>query len=164
MLIDVRLDQAPVDTALQAVLAILGDSTPPIRIAKGVYETNHFNFDHELGIRSFDDRYPHLKTIEAQPDDGEWDNYFGAYGVCDDYTQVLARCRELADDWPEKYVMSVTRIRRDEESEDGGWRWHKWGEYIGTQQPTTEYIFDEPSIEQVYCYHIYKAPRNLIVE
>jgi len=47
-------------------------------------------------------------------------------------------------------------IRKDLEPTDGGWRWHKWGEYIGTQNPQMEYIHDEPEIEKVYVYHIYE--------
>jgi hypothetical protein len=37
------------------------------------------------------------------------------------------------------------------------WRWHKWGEYIGTKNPQHEYLYDEDeSIQEVFCYHIYK--------
>jgi hypothetical protein len=38
----------------------------------------------------------------------------------------------------------------------GGWRWHKWGPYIGTQEPKCEYIHDEPEIEEVFTYHVYE--------
>jgi hypothetical protein len=42
------------------------------------------------------------------------------------------------------------------QSHEGGWRWHKWGEYIGKYEPQYEYLYDEPEIEKVYVYHIYE--------
>ena len=33
-----------------------------------------------------------------------------------------------------------------------GWRWHKWGPYIGTQDPQCEYLADEPEIKEVFVY------------
>jgi hypothetical protein len=38
----------------------------------------------------------------------------------------------------------------------GGWRWHKWGPYIGKGEPTTEYLDDEDGFaDGVYVYHFY---------
>ena len=47
-------------------------------------------------------------------------------------------------------------IDRDDQPEFDGWRWDHWGDYIGTQFPTTEYLYDEPEIERVYSYRIYE--------
>ena len=58
-------------------------------------------------------------------------------------------------------VISVTEMRKDEQPEDGGWRWHKWGEYIGKQEPKCEYLYDEPNIDSVYVFHIYAVRPKL---
>lgn len=47
-----------------------------------------------------------------------------------------------------------TPMVRAEQSPEGGWRWHKWGEYIGDHTPTAEYLYDEPEIERVYVVSI----------
>jgi hypothetical protein len=155
MLVSVR--QRPMDPTMQAILqAIGGMSNPtPREIIKGVYEIEHFSFDHAMGIRweEFDDNYPKLTDAH-----GEW---FGCYGVCDNFEQVLTQCPEIIES-KTPYALSVTPIRKAESSPEGGWRWHKWGAYIGTQEPTTEYIYDEPVIEQVYCYHVHKIPDDMV--
>ena len=90
----------------------------------------------------------------------DWEQYpelgeFNCYGVCDDYRQVLGQCPELEATGRE-FAITVTPVVKANQAESGGWRWHKWGPYIGTQTPTTEYLYDEPEIEKVYCYHIYE--------
>mgnify|MGYP000101825354 CR=1 FL=1 len=57
---------------------------------------------------------------------------------------------------PVPVFVSFVRIRRDEQSSSGGWRWHKWGKYIGKQKPQCEYIYDEPEIEEVYTFSVYQ--------
>lgn len=40
----------------------------------------------------------------------------------------------------------------------GGWRWHKWGTYIGTLDPQCEYLDDEDfgeDFKYVLCFHLY---------
>lgn len=148
-------------------------------VAPGVFEVPGFNFDADL--RSLDckviSRYDlrltadtrnptspeeilYFKEFEKQTK--EWEDFdmtepcqFSAYGVCDDYRQVLALFPELQSS-ERKFVMSITEIRKDKEHSPGGWRWHKWGRYIGTQCPQAEYIADEPTIEKVYVYHVYE--------
>ena len=77
------------------------------------------------------------------------------HGVCDNYQQILKMYDFILNDPNEKFFISLTRVRRDQETK-GGWRWEKWGTYIGKQKPTTEYIVDEPLIEEVFCYTIYR--------
>lgn len=77
------------------------------------------------------------------------------YGVCDSPEQLLEHLPHLAED-PEAYMVAMVEIRRDRQSDWGGWRWHKWGPYIGTQNPQHEYLYDEKHIDVVYTYHIYR--------
>jgi hypothetical protein len=110
------------------------------RIQQGVYEVGHFGSSDFL--RGYDS-YPNLSV--------------GAYGVCDDIANLLEKCPELEAEGRE-FVVCLTKIDADEQPDSGGWRWHKWGEYIGAGEPSTEYIHDEPSLRQVFVYHIYERP------
>jgi hypothetical protein len=78
------------------------------------------------------------------------------YGVCDNYEQILAKYAELFNDSNKKYVVGLSTVERKTQPSDGGWRWHKWGEYIGILNPQHEYIYDDTHIDKVYCYHIYE--------
>jgi hypothetical protein len=53
-----------------------------------------------------------------------------------------------------KFVISFTRVLKSNQPSAGGWRWHKWGPYMGTQNSQREYLHDEPSISEIFCYHI----------
>lgn len=77
-------------------------------------------------------------------------------GVCDNYEQVLEHKEKLLSDTDKKYVVGLSTVRRKDQSPEGGWRWHKWGEYIGTQNPQHEYLYDDTHIDTVYCYRIYE--------
>lgn len=84
------------------------------------------------------------------------DDYRNNYGVCDNSHQVLKRYPELLADLDRIFVVKMTPIFKDEQPEYGGWRWHKWGQYIGDKNPQCEYIYDEEDIDMVFCYHIYE--------
>lgn len=158
MLVDPNLRQG-----YDPMLAIIGEGDPtPQRISQGQYLINHFSFDHYL---------PNCCSFAG--DDGDWlsgpilgkvisaRGRYGEYGVCDSPEQFmqheLGKWIEASD---RKFVVSFSRIQKATQSESGGWRWHKWGEYIGEHEPTCEYIYDEPEIEEVYCYHVYEDGRK----
>ena len=85
------------------------------------------------------------------------DEYLGAYGVCDTIDQVKEKYSKWLNDPKLKFCISFTKVTKAEQPADGGWRWHKWGEYIGTKEPQYEYLYDEgDDIHEVYCYHIYQ--------
>lgn len=76
------------------------------------------------------------------------------YGVCDNAEQILEK-------WPhlqysnQRHFITMTPIYKKNEPESQGWRWHKWGEYIGNHEIECEYLYDEKDIEVVYVFHIY---------
>lgn len=131
---------------LAAVAAVNGASPETVKLADGVYQIGHF------GGTSFLWDYEHYPELRLA--DGEW---FGPYGVCDNYQQVLDQCPMLTEDESRRFVITVKEVRRELQHPEGGWRWHKWGAYIGTKTPTCEYLYDEPEIESVFVYHIYEA-------
>lgn len=79
------------------------------------------------------------------------------YMVCDNVEQALEYWKGAVENPDHKYVIALMPIKKSDEPETDGWRWHKWGKYIGTQKPQCEYMFDEPEIEMVYCAHIYNV-------
>lgn len=130
------------DYILAMVSICSGNSTKQIEISNGVYEIGHFGSS----------QWPSTKDYDHCP---EFDN-ISCYGVCDHYEQILEREPCLVNDPDRKFIITITPILKANQEPDGGWRWHKWGEYIGTKNPQCEYLYDEPDIEKVYCYHIYE--------
>lgn len=130
---------------LDAISALIGringNTAIPHEISNGVYIRPDFGSSSFLnpGYKE----YPRLKNI-------------GCYGVCDNYQQILDLEPDLTNDPNRKFVIRLTSVKKANQSEQGGWRWHKWGEYIGVHEITTEYIYDEPIVEEVFCYHIYE--------
>jgi len=76
------------------------------------------------------------------------------YGVCDNHEQILAHVPEIISS-PNKYLILMTPIFREHQSSQGGWRWHKWGPYLGDYCPQHEYLYDE-EIDMVFVYGIYR--------
>jgi hypothetical protein len=80
------------------------------------------------------------------------------YGVADTYEQILnnPEYKEQFIDAPKKYVLLFGLIYKSDQPEHGGWRWHKWGHYIGEKTITTEYLYDEKDINSVVIFHFYE--------
>jgi hypothetical protein len=92
----------------------------------------------------------YINDPDFRPNDAAW-----YYGVCDGIENLIDVIPELLS--PDReFLVLLTEITKHDQPRDYGWRWHKWGDYIGTQTPTTEYIANEPEIDLVYCYHIYE--------
>lgn len=87
--------------------------------------------------------------------------YWHNYGVCDNASQVIEKYNEFVksgfiDEQNDKCIVLMTPMCRRYQESDGGWRWHKWGEYIGVQNPQHEYLFDEENIDIVFVFEFYK--------
>lgn len=112
-----------------------------VELMEGVYMIGHFNGGHMLPDNVFD---PYPDEISC-----------GSYGVCDSMANLMERTPELVTSERE-FVVTMTRVRRTDQPESGGWRWHKWGEYIGTFDSQCEYLYDEVGIDEVFCYHVFE--------
>ena len=130
---------------LLAILASMGEGEQK-HLDTGVYEVNHF------GCSPFIDGYKDWPDEELVNKDGDW---FSNYGVCDNYQQILEQCPMLKES-NRQFFITIKSVKKKEQSDWGGWRWHKWGAYIGTHEITTEYLYDEPIVEEVFVYHIYE--------
>lgn len=88
--------------------------------------------------------------------------YWLDYGVADNASQVLDYYDILRSTYSDfmhdrKFVILMTPIFRDIQPVQGGWRWHKWGQYIGKFEPEYEYLHDEQGIDYVWVFHIYEV-------
>jgi hypothetical protein len=126
----------------------------------GIYQCNFdFNFSHEeflefdnMGSIPFDQSFEVFAPsyLKAQ------------YGVGDSIEQIKEYFKEEIEDPNRKYFITVTPVFQDKENKGkgGGWRWHKWGEYIGKLEPKCEYLDDEDfgdDFEYVICFHLYEV-------
>jgi hypothetical protein len=114
-------------------------------LQEGVYIS-----DYSFQLYALERSNSYIKDPEFLTNDAAW-----YYGVCDGIENLLEVIPELTSTERE-FVVLLHKIAKSDQPSEGGWRWHKWGDYIGTQTPTAEYIYDEPEIEVVYCYHIYE--------
>lgn len=91
--------------------------------------------------------------INEHPNLDEYEEWLSSYGVADTPEQALERYSALVDDPDRKFLFRYQIVRKHDQEEEGGWRWHKWGEYIGKKEPKCEYLYNEPEIEEVWVFH-----------
>ena len=85
--------------------------------------------------------------------------YWCCYGVSDNASQVLDYYEHLLTNYGDymndrKFIIAMTPIFREDQPEYGGWRWHKWGQYIGDFEPKCEYLYNEQGIDYVWVFTI----------
>lgn len=147
MLISVPVESMQ-DPILAMIAVINGNSTETVEMQPGVYQIGHFGSSAFPG-RGWDS-YPCFADITV----GDTRECRDPYGVCDSIEQVLALYPEL--EAPGRgFMVTLTEVRRENQEPGGGWRWHKWGPYIGTYEPKHEYLYDE-DIERVFVFRIYE--------
>ena len=55
-------------------------------------------------------------------------------------------------------TLTLTHVPKELENagKGGGWRWHKWGPYVGKGEPTMEYLDDEDEFaDGIWVYHVF---------
>jgi hypothetical protein len=141
MLLDYK---GPERDPISDIMADLGGGQPGMRtIKQGFYELGHFNFDNLLETVHKIERWPEVKGLE------------NSYGVCDSPEQFIKRYEKILKASKRTFVVSFCCVEKKNQPSQGGWRWHKWGPYIGTKKPKCEYLYNEgPSIEKVYGFHV----------
>ena len=143
MLVNPRLQYDP---HLANILSLIGQGGKDQEIETGIFISPSFSFNNSIQNK----KNEYFGFVSE-------DEYLGPYGVCDNAEQVKQKYSKWLNDPELKFCVSFTKITKSEEPESGGWRWHKWGSYIGDKNPQCEYIYDEDDdIQEVYCYHIYQ--------
>jgi len=117
-----------------------------------MYQIVHFSMDMIIWGRNAPEFYmgwPHL-----------WDD-LNCCGVCDTPQQFIDRYAKRLEEDERTFVVSFTHVKKDptdNNGEGGGWRWHKWGPYIGDGNPECEYLNHEKGFDEgVYVYHVYQT-------
>lgn len=116
------------------------------RIETGFYWASNFgNLLRDFGYKIQD--FPECDSP------GDWTN---SYGVADTLDQVKEYLKPFIDHPTRMFIVSMDKVVRDPENKGrgGGWRWHKWGPYIGTFEHQCEYLDDEEGIDQVLLFHV----------
>ena len=114
----------------------------------GVYINGEFPFN-------FDKIIDYKSMNKIKEDEYGWTSPIQS-GVCDNYQQVLNKYSEYVNDPNRKFVIGLTPVVRENQESSGGWRWEKWGEYIGDFIPQCDYLYDEPEIEIIYTFQIFE--------
>ena len=143
-----------IGSAGNPILAIMasvgGRALVDAPIEEGVMEISHFSGDMMIwggNSPKFYMGFPHIEGAHC-------------FGVCDTPQQFLAKFKEQLVQDVRTFFVTFTHVAKnpDNKGQGGGWRWHKWGEYIGEGKPDYEYLDDEVGFENgVYCYHIYQT-------
>lgn len=126
------------DPILSIIAKVNGNQDYATKIMDGVYQIGHYGSSHFLY------EYEHYPELSVN-----------AYGVCDGIVNLLEYCPELESS-DRRFVVTLTPVFKRDQPSEGGWRWHKWGPYIGAYEPTCEYLYDEEDIDVVFVYHIYE--------
>ncbi len=142
------------------------------RLAKGCY-AGGYRFEHLLQAKigrdlTFEDQYPDFPEQYQQAaglcEDSNLPRYFNSYGVCDSIEQFMSLAGDLLDKDTRSFVVTFMHIEKEPNSGGGGWRWHKWGPYIGKGTPTCEYLDDEEGFaDGVFCYSIIQIAGEVYV-
>jgi hypothetical protein len=109
---------------------MLTDIEGPKRLGRGLYHGMNLNL--ELGDAMVD-QCPQLGKLAT-------------YGVCDDPVQFLAAYQDFLESDRRCFVVGFEMVCRCDEPKTGGWRWEKWGPYIGSKKRTADYLADEKDI------------------
>lgn len=77
------------------------------------------------------------------------------FGVADNIEQVLEHYPELLES-KDSFIVIFSDVYRKDQPKSYGFRYEKFGEYIGTQDIQHEFIYDDKHIDKVIIYHIFK--------
>lgn len=132
------------------IVAKINDTTPGfIEHAPGVIEIGHWN----PGMMGFQ-----IRDAWDGPEDLFARTGLYSYGVADSPEQFLAKHGEHIEALGRDLCVFMVHVRKSTQPSDGGWRWHKWGPYVGTGEPTMEYLYDEPGFEDgVWTYSVHEV-------
>lgn len=146
-------------------LGFFAKHTPGVYICELNFN-HHFSYDKYKAECSTTKTYASLwaKNPDAperlkNADIPKYEEYYNCnhYGVADSVEQILEHpdTQIFFKDPNRKFMLFVTPIHKDTEPQFDGWRWCKWGRYIGIQEPKSDYLYNEPDITKVCVFHFY---------
>ncbi len=133
------ITRGTVHPALQHLFDTLGNGGLH-RVQCGIYDDCGFNFHNQVDMRGWE----HFVEHAGVP----------CYGVADSIEQFLELYASKIVLDPRGCCVGFTTVTKAEQSPSGGWRWHKWGGYVGKHTPQYEYLYNEPDIESVVTFSV----------
>ena len=175
MLVNLTPDLIEIERRKQVALEYDFDYIPQsdqsLILENGIYlNGNGFNFPVDEFVEELHGNYNELFYMQNKKDgDTMLSFYFGSdtehqyihtYGVADNIKQIKRYYKKQIKDTNNKFVISVTPVYQDKNNRGkcDGWRWHKWGVYIGKLKPKCEYLDDEDfgdDFKCVYCFEMH---------
>jgi len=158
MLVDV--ERWSNDSFLRMIVGVVaGNSRGPERIGRGLYTNCGYNFPNFLPKNEWEDIWSHFYKPEGLQGAElravlEEMNRIPEYGVVDSIENFIELFGKVLEEESGQYCVGFTEVRKDREPSEGGWRWHKWGQYYGKKHPQCEYIHDEPEIDSVFTFNV----------
>lgn len=160
------------DDRMAAILAVIEPDPPRIeRLSQGLYRgglnatllmesviENEYPFDPIQPPEEFDRDEWFREMVRRYQDE----TYPSDYGVVDYPAQVVEMFPLVIED-ERPLIITFGEVRKDHQSDWGGWRWHKWGTYYGVHEPQCEYLYDEPDIDAVWVFHIMQVKEGSYV-
>lgn len=73
-----------------------------------------------------------------------------SFGVADSIEQIQEYYKVL-EKTSEKFIVFMTPVYR---KNHGGFRFHKWGKYIGKHDIQSEYLYDQIDMDVVYTFRV----------
>ena len=132
------------DPQYDQILSLIGMGGRDIEIEPGIFMSPSFNMGNKIANAM--DEYFFFDIDDLS-----------SYGVCDTIDQVKEKYSQWLNLPDMKFCISFTKVTKSEQGPVGGWRWHKWGPYIGSKTPQHTYLYDEDdSIQEVLIFHIYR--------
>ena len=129
-----------------------------LNIETGIYICNFgFNFSYDEFLECKDGNIPYKQSYDTFAPT----YHKSQYGVADSLEQIKEYFKEEIEDLNRNFIITIAGVYQDKDNKGkgGGWRWHKWGEYIGKLNPQCEYLDDEDfgdDFECVICFHLYE--------
>lgn len=138
---------------------------------KGCYWTN-LNPENLIDHASAYETYKHWPTSSL------------AYSVSDNATQVFNHLQHALETYLTKdssypffiqgkrlykflitnpdaiYMLECHPVFNHHDGTSNGWRWHKWGPYLGKHTPKCEYLDEEKNIDYVLLWHLYPLKKK----
>lgn len=77
-------------------------------------------------------------------------------GICDNASQVINKHSKIVKDKNKKYIIFLSPVFKCDQQVGTGFRWSRYGKYIGVQDQSEKLLVDEPYIEFIFKYSIYE--------
>jgi hypothetical protein len=80
-----------------------------------------------------------------------------SYGVADNLEQIMMKLSRYWFEPDRNFILALQKVRKVDQPPKDGWRWSKWGPYIGEQESRADYLADEPFIDELILYEFYEV-------